>query len=101
MPAVMMGSSFSGVQGWYGRQQTRELDWRCQAPLVQLMIQLLSGGTILVEAEAGDSIETLKGIIRSLPEKYGGTPYGTREERHESMMNFSDLCPCCRSATEG
>ena len=51
MPAVMMGSSFSGVQGWYGRQQTRELDWRCQAPLVQLMIQLLSGGTILVEAE--------------------------------------------------
>ena len=83
MPAVMMGSSFSGVQGWYGRQQTRELDWRCQAPLVQLMIQLLSGGTILVEAEAGDSIETLKGIIRrreaealafGVPGHVGGEP---------------------------
>eukprot|EP01043_Picozoa_sp_COSAG02_P033605 COSAG02_NODE_2301_length_9188_cov_2.263615_6_plen_181_part_00 len=56
--------AMSSVQGWYSAAQTKGLDWSCQAPLVQLMVQLLSGATIMVEVEAEDSVATLKEIVK-------------------------------------
>ena len=56
--------AMSSVQGWYSLEKTKGLDWTCRAPLVQLMVTLLSGATIMVEAEASDTIAELKQIVR-------------------------------------
>lgn len=56
--------AMSSVQGWYSLEKTKGLDWTCRAPLVQLMVSLLSGATIMVEAEASDTVAELKQIVR-------------------------------------